>query len=109
MYLMFVCTGMTRRLAEFRSLNEEDTTVLNYFDEKEIHPEHMSEQLIPEPAPSPPPIHTHTHLKLPLHNYYADIEQDESPECQDTVDKIKQIVGEPRNYGHYHLVSIQHI
>lgn len=35
--------GMTRRLAEFRSLNEEDTTVLNYFDEKEIHPEHISE------------------------------------------------------------------
>ena len=37
--------GMTRRLAEFRSLNEEDTTVLNYFDEKEIHPEHISEKM----------------------------------------------------------------
>ncbi|CAI8007081.1 Adenylate kinase 7 [Geodia barretti] len=61
--------GMTRRLAEFRSLNEEDTTVLNYFDEKEIHPEHTN------------------------------IEEDQSPECQDTVEKIKQMVGEPRNYG----------
>ena len=35
--------GMGRRLGEFRSLNEEDTTVLNYFDEKEIHPEHISQ------------------------------------------------------------------
>ena len=41
---------MTRRLAEFRSINEEDTTVLNYFDEKEIHPEHISEKMYIPPS-----------------------------------------------------------
>lgn len=35
--------GLTRRLADFRSLNEEDNTVLNYFDELEIHPQHIGE------------------------------------------------------------------
>lgn len=34
-----------------------------------------------------------------LLQYPADIEEDKSPECQETVEKIKQIVGEPRNYG----------
>lgn len=29
---------MLRRLAEFRTINTEDTTVLNFFDEIEIHP-----------------------------------------------------------------------
>ena len=29
-----------RRLAEFRAINTEDETVLNYFDELEIHPDH---------------------------------------------------------------------
>ncbi len=33
--------GLIRRLTEFRAVNEEDTTVLNYFDELEIHPEHV--------------------------------------------------------------------
>ena len=28
-----------RRLTAFRELNEEDDTVLNYFDELEIHPD----------------------------------------------------------------------
>ena len=46
-----MCAGLTRRLAEFRSLNEEDTTVLNFFDEKEIHPEHISETNTPPPFP----------------------------------------------------------
>ena len=32
-----------RRLAEFRALNTEDETVLNYFDELEIHPDHVGE------------------------------------------------------------------
>ena len=31
--------GLLRRLAEFRAINTEDETVLNYFDELEIHPE----------------------------------------------------------------------
>lgn len=30
-----------RRLAEFRAVNTEDETVLNYFDELEIHPDHI--------------------------------------------------------------------
>lgn len=29
------------KLAKFRTLNEEDVTVLNYFDELEVHPEHF--------------------------------------------------------------------
>ena len=33
--------GFQRRLVEFRALNTEDETVLNYFDELEIHPEHI--------------------------------------------------------------------
>ena len=32
-----------RRLAEFRAVNTEDETVLNYFDELEIHPDHVGE------------------------------------------------------------------
>ena len=31
--------GLIRRLTEYRALNTEDDTVLNYFDEFEIHPE----------------------------------------------------------------------
>jgi len=31
--------GLQRRLVEFRNLNTDDETVLNYFDELEIHPE----------------------------------------------------------------------
>lgn len=34
--------GFLRRLQEFRSINHEDDTVLNYFDELEIHPEHIN-------------------------------------------------------------------
>lgn len=30
-----------RRLAEFRAVNTEDETVMNYFDELEIHPDHI--------------------------------------------------------------------
>ena len=38
---MIVCIGLKRRLELFRSENEVDTTVLNYFDEFEIHPDHI--------------------------------------------------------------------
>jgi len=31
--------GLTRRLTEYRRTNTDDETVLNYFDEFEIHPE----------------------------------------------------------------------
>ena len=33
--------GLQRRLVEYRNLNTDDETVLNYFDELEIHPEHI--------------------------------------------------------------------
>ena len=33
--------GLVRRLVEFRAVNDEDSTVLNYFDELEIHPAHI--------------------------------------------------------------------
>lgn len=61
--------GFSRRLAEYRALNTEDETVLNYFDELEIHPE------------------------------YIDITQDHTPDMRQTVDKIISIMGKPRNYG----------
>jgi adenylate kinase len=32
------CTELTRRLEKFRGINTEENTVLNYFDELEIHP-----------------------------------------------------------------------
>jgi len=34
-----VLIGFMRRLTAFREQNEEDDTVLNYFDELEIHPD----------------------------------------------------------------------
>ncbi len=34
-------SGLLRRLTLFRRENEDDSTVLNYFDELEIHPEHI--------------------------------------------------------------------
>ena len=38
--------GLLRRLKLFREQNEEDVTVLNYFDELEIHPLHISKSLL---------------------------------------------------------------
>ncbi|XP_064601852.1 adenylate kinase 7-like [Liolophura sinensis] len=61
--------GLTRRLAEFRACNPDDETVLIYFDELEIHPDKI------------------------------DISQDSSPMMRDTVEKVKKMLGQPRNYG----------
>ncbi|XP_028398700.1 adenylate kinase 7-like [Dendronephthya gigantea] len=61
--------GLLRRLAEFRAVNTEDETVLNYFDELEIHPDHI------------------------------DITQDSSPLMSNVVEQIAKLIGEPRNYG----------
>ena len=36
--------GLLRRLAEYRAVNTEDETVLNFFDELEIHPEKIGKQ-----------------------------------------------------------------
>ncbi|ESP02316.1 hypothetical protein LOTGIDRAFT_199862 [Lottia gigantea] len=61
--------GLMRRLAEFRANNTEDDTVLNYFDELEFHPERI------------------------------DVVKDKSPMMKETIEKIKKIMGSPRNYG----------
>lgn len=61
--------GFTRRLTEFRRINTEDNTVLNYFDELEFHP-----------------------IKI-------DVMKDTSGMMNDTVQKIKEIIKNPRNYG----------
>ena len=36
--------GLQRRLVEYRNLNTDDETVLNNFDELEIHPEHIGKK-----------------------------------------------------------------
>ncbi|XP_040267592.1 adenylate kinase 7 [Bufo bufo] len=58
-----------RALATFRELNTEDETVLNYFDEAEIHPLHI------------------------------DVSKDDDPQYRDVTKQITKEVGEPRNYG----------
>jgi len=35
--------GLMRRLADYRAINTEDDTILNYFDELELHPQHISQ------------------------------------------------------------------
>ena len=42
---MSAVVGLLRRLSVFRSDNEDDSTVLNYFDELEIHPEHIGRSI----------------------------------------------------------------
>nr|CAB3220768.1 adenylate kinase 7 [Phallusia mammillata] len=61
--------GFLRRLQEHRSINHEDETVLNYFDELEIHPEHI------------------------------DVSENADPKYEATIEKIAGMLGEPRNYG----------
>ncbi|KAG8449128.1 hypothetical protein GDO86_015978 [Hymenochirus boettgeri] len=58
-----------RTLAVFRDLNTEDETVLNYFDEAEIHPLHI------------------------------DVSKDDDPQYKGTLIQICKVVGESRNYG----------
>ena len=36
--------GLARRLAEYKAVNTEDETVLNFFDEVEIHPEKIGKE-----------------------------------------------------------------
>lgn len=61
--------GLKRRLDAYKAVNTEDETVLNFFDEVEIHPEKI------------------------------DVTKDSSHMMQDTVERIKKLMGEPRNYG----------
>jgi adenylate kinase len=57
------------KLSKFRVINEEDSTVLNYFDELEVHPVHI------------------------------DVMKDNSSSMEATVESMKEHVGQPRNYG----------
>lgn len=61
--------GFTRRISEYRAINTDDETVLNYFDELEFHPEKI------------------------------DITNDHSLRMRDTVEKIIAMIPGPRNYG----------
>ncbi|XP_076801317.1 adenylate kinase 7-like isoform X1 [Clavelina lepadiformis] len=61
--------GFLRRLQDYRSVNHEDDTVLNYFDELEIHPEHF------------------------------DVNEKTDVKNEAIVEKISTALGEPRNYG----------
>ena len=38
--------GLLRRIAEYRAINTEDETVLNFFDELEIHPEKIGKMVL---------------------------------------------------------------
>ena len=81
-------TGLLRRLALFREQNEDDVTVLNYFDELEIHPTRYGEPAL---------ILTCTEVLL----HWIDIEKDISLNMADTLEQIKELIGEPRNYGNF--------
>ncbi|PVD26309.1 hypothetical protein C0Q70_13980 [Pomacea canaliculata] len=59
---------LMRRLSDYRSVNTEEETVLNYFDELEFTAEKI------------------------------DVTKDNSAMMKDTVEKIKKIIGKPRNY-----------
>uniref|UniRef100_H2YJ58 Uncharacterized protein n=1 Tax=Ciona savignyi TaxID=51511 RepID=H2YJ58_CIOSA len=61
--------GFLRRLQEYRSVNHVDDTVLNYFDELEIHPEHI------------------------------DITDKTDIKHEAILEKITTMMGEARNYG----------
>jgi adenylate kinase len=39
--------GLQRRLTEYRTINTDDDTVFNYFDELEFHPEKIGGYFIP--------------------------------------------------------------
>ncbi|XP_076834327.1 adenylate kinase 7 [Brachyhypopomus gauderio] len=58
-----------QRLARFRECNLEDVTVLNYFDELELHPRHI------------------------------EITALDDPDYMLVMEKVTEAVGEPRNYG----------
>lgn len=70
--------GLMKRLELYRSLNNDEETVLNYFDEKEYHPEKI------------------------------DVTKDDSPMMRDTVERIKKTIGEPRNYGNFPFILLQY-
>lgn len=79
-----------RRLKIFREQNEEDITVLNYFDELEIHPENISECCLS--VRERERVRNSSPMSL-------DVAEDTSPNMEKTVEHIKKIIKVPRNYG----------
>ena len=75
--------GMKRRLALFRKQNDEETTVLNYFDFLEIHPFHLDVEGLDGFFEVP--------SSVPLDFTVLDDGQ--------VMKKIVGIVGDPHNYG----------
>jgi len=71
-------TELNRRLIQYRNNNDEENTVLTYFDEREIDP-----------------------IKI-------DVTKDESVMMKDTVEKMKKVIGGARNYGEFKLHCINY-
>lgn len=67
-------TELNRRLITYRANNDEENTVLTYFDEREIDP-----------------------VKI-------DVTKDNSQMMFDTVEKMKKVIGGGRNYGKISVV-----
>ena len=82
---------MKRRLELFRSENEIDTTVLNYFDEFEIHPDHIGMHTVI--------ISNNNKQPRRVQSCIPDVEKDSSSGMEQTFEHIKKLIGEPRNYG----------
>lgn len=83
--------GLLRRLRLYRDQNEEDSTVLNYFDELEVHPEHIGEYRLYELA------FCSVKSKSTCLCVCVGVETDTTG--SQTIDRIKKVIGEPRNYG----------
>ena len=88
--------GLKRRLEQFRKDNEEDVTVLNYFDELEVHPEHIGKKIGGLYNSLVQRYDTNVNIFIVC---ILDVEKDKSEGMSDTLEKIKKIIGEPRNYG----------
>lgn len=70
-------------------MNREDDTVLNYFDELEIHPEHMGRSCIRLGCKLDPSSIT----------CFSDVSEDNDPKYEKIIEKTTQMMGDPRNYG----------
>ena len=89
-------SGLLRRLKLYRELNEDDVTVLNYFDELEIHPVHLRKWSDIHRNAITVNLMPSWLIKQSVH---VEIEGDNSPFMEQTANKIIEMIGEPRNYG----------
>lgn len=67
-------------------------TVLNYFDELEIHPVHIRKCNCHV-------WYCHCGHQCALSSASTEIDHDHSPDMQQTVNRIMEMIGEARNYG----------